>query len=375
MYKVFFKNKIVNLKKVLRYIFIYGFRKTYYKIITKYYLTKKYNLNQQTWYNKKSVSINADIAIIGCGTHSFSIIAPYLKKKNKNFLRACFDIDQNKSITMTKVFSGLYAPINFSEILLDKSIKTIIIASNHNSHADYAIQSLKHNKDIFIEKPHVTSFEQLNKLTSSIRKSNSRVFIGFNRPYSKAGKLIKEYLNKQVGSLMINWSIQGHKLNDNHWYYNPGEGGRAMGNLSHWSDMIYYLVDKNNINSCEIIPASHKNSKSDFIVSILFSDKSSAVISFSAKGSNLDGVSESLSIQKGDLICNMENFNKLTFKVNSKKIKINFNTRDLGHENNLNRIFSRNNGDTLKYIENSALLFLNIQKAIETQNIIRMEFI
>ena len=31
--------------------------------------------------------------------------------------------------------------------------------------------------------------------------------------------------------MMISWFIAGHNIDSDHWYFNPKEGGRVLGNL------------------------------------------------------------------------------------------------------------------------------------------------
>ena len=61
-----------------------------------------------------------------------------------------------------------------------------------------------------------------------MKKSKGKVRVGFNRPASRFGKLILEYLKKEEGSTMINWFVAGHEINPDHWYFHDKEGGRIL---------------------------------------------------------------------------------------------------------------------------------------------------
>ena len=49
-----------------------------------------------------------------------------------------------------------------------KKITTVFIASNHSSHAEYAVSCIEAGKDVHIEKPHVVSKQQLDFLCEAM---------------------------------------------------------------------------------------------------------------------------------------------------------------------------------------------------------------
>ena len=121
--------------------------------------------------------------------------------------------------------------------------------------------------------------------------------------------------------LMINWFIAGHEIPNDHWYFEEKEGGRVLGNLCHWTDLTLQLVNIKDAFPCTIFPATPINSKSDFVVSIIFADKSCASITFSAKGHTFEGVREILNIHKGNLLANITDFQTLSIEIVEKKIR------------------------------------------------------
>lgn len=104
----------------------------------------------------------------------------------------------------------------------------MFIASNYASHAEYVVACIEAGKHVHIEKPHVISQEQLDRLLVAMRQfPQSKVYLGFNRPRSRLFMQLQEVLARESGPLMINWFIAG----DDHWYFDAKEGGRLLGNL------------------------------------------------------------------------------------------------------------------------------------------------
>jgi predicted dehydrogenase len=81
------------------------------------------------------------VGIIGCGKYSYAVIAYYLRKNYGDVIRASYDIDKNKSASLFQDYNLKYYSEDYREILNDDKIGLIFIASNHASHADYAIEA------------------------------------------------------------------------------------------------------------------------------------------------------------------------------------------------------------------------------------------
>ncbi len=362
---------IYQITKLIRYIYANGFAKTYNKVLSKFLLNKKYNFANNIWYNSSQIKQTNKkiVAVIGCGNFTFSNICYFLKNYQREFLHSTFDINIDKAITTCKYYNGILATSDIKQILQNKEIKLAYIASNHSTHADYAVKLMKYGKHVHIEKPHVVSNKQLSLLMNEYAKKNSKIFLGFNRNQTKYTHLITDLIREEKGKTIINWFVIGHKINDNNWYYNKDEGGRILGNLCHWSDLTLNLIGLNNSFPCKVIPISESTDKSNFVLNLIFPDKSYAVISFSSLGEVIDGVKESLRLQKGNLLIYLEDFKTLKYFKKDTVKEIKLKKKQLGHKQNIVNSYvstiSNKEGETDEYIYKTAKLFLGIKEAFE----------
>jgi len=371
---------LFKIRKLYRYIKLYGIKRSLIKVKGQYHMKNNKSFEGKIFHNnncKNQKSSDRVIAIVGCGNFAYSNIAYYLFKKNKNFLRATYDIDKSKSLSLCENYNGLYASESINDIINDDCIKLVYIASNHYSHAIYAAQFISANKIVHIEKPHAVSYDQLSLLYKSYTENkNSQILLGFNRPKSKLFKILTSYLDKESGPLMINWFIAGHQIEDNHWYFDKKEGGRVLGNLCHWSDLILHIVKLDNCFPCVITSSNKENSKSDFVCSISFSDGSASTISFSAKGHTFEGVREILNVHKGNTLGMLKDFATLELDIIEKIIKKKLFFRDHGHKKNIlnsyNALF-KNNGEDIDYVMASGIFILAIRDSIETGQKVTVE--
>lgn len=366
-------NLSYKIKKFLRYVSLYGVSRTLVKVKSQYHMNKEYptppSINVKT--GKRHVGI------LGCGKFSFGNLAYYLRKNHGNVIKGAMDIDQNKAISLTTEYKACYYTVNEDEVINDPDINMIYVASNHATHAPYAIKAIEQGKHVHIEKPHAVSVEQLVDLCKAIKTSNSRINLGFNRPKSTLFQRLKKEFAEQPGELMINWFVAGHEIDPDHWYFADGEGGRVLGNLCHWTDLTLQLIPEENRFPVRIIPSRSKKSDCDISVTMVFGDGSIGTITFSAKGHTFEGVRETLNAHKGNVLAQLNDFKSLRLDNLDKKVKKTRIFRDHGHQSNVLTTYKlldpQNAGEPVEYIWNTGFLVLKVKEALETQKEVVIE--
>ena len=372
---------IFKVRKALRYVRLYGLGRTLVKVRGQYHMRAAQEFGGARWVNPRcgdSDNARRCVAIIGCGNYAYSNIAHYLAKADPKFLRCTYDHTKRRAVSVCGAYGGGFAVADWHEIVADPLVRIVFIASNHASHAEYAIACIEAGKHVHIEKPHVVNDDQLERLLDAMRRHpESKVFLGFNRPRSPLFRKLREFLDRQTGPLMINWFIAGHEIPPGHWYFKEQEGGRVLGNLCHWTDLTLHLVGFERAFPCTIVPATPAGAQSDFVVSVIFADRSCASITFSAKGHTFEGVRELLNVHRGDLLGSLSDFESLTVDVVEKKRKVRLLHRDHGHRANILHSFGGlapdgPPGEAARYIETTARFFLAIRRAIDTGRTIEL---
>jgi len=358
-----------RIRKVWRYLRLYGFTRTLNKVRSAYHMKKEYpELPIIAPRNNRG-----HVGMIGCGNFAYSTVAHYLKRNYGNVLRGTMDVDVTRAASLCETFKANYYTDDAARVIEDEAIDLVYIASNHASHAEYAIRALNSNKSVHIEKPPVVSDDQLRRLCLAMEASTGAVGLGYNRPRSKIGERIQSALDRESGPTMINWFIAAHELKDDHWYFKPEEGGRVLGNLCHWIDYSLSLIPVGSRFPVKITPATSKNYSSDFIVSFEFADSSLAVISMSSKGHTFEGVSERLSVHKGNTLVSMTDFSRLIVKRLHETSTMSPLFRDHGHEAAIIDSYEnvkRGKGFSTSEVWESANLMLRTREAVETGKVV-----
>ena len=367
-----------RLKKALRYVRLYGLGRTLIKTQGQYHMKKRYE--QLPEIKAEGRGGRQHVGLIGCGNFAFSNIAYYLKKNYGQVIRGAMDVDIHRAASLYEKYGASYYTDDAEKVLSDPGVDIIFIASNHASHAEYAIRALERGKSVHIEKPHVVSSDQLIRLCSAMLESKGKVALGFNRPNSSIGREIKRQLETQTGAAVFNWFIAGHAMPPDHWYFRAEEGGRVLGNLCHWTDFVFQMMTPERRYPIVIRPTRAQQSDCDIAVTYTFGDGSIAAITFSAKGHTFEGVRERFAAHRGNVLISMDDFKNLLVEVVDKKYVTSPLFRDHGHEKNIRNSYEMvrargeiRQGCAVSYVWETAQLFLKTREALEENRVITLE--
>jgi predicted dehydrogenase len=240
----------------------------------------------------------------------------------------------------------------------------VFIASNHASHTDYAIKCLDKGISVHIEKPISTTKSQAVALHEVMRRTEAKVYTGYNRPGSKLFQTLRQRSCQYNDKATINWFVEGHEIEEGHWYFSPDEGGRVLGNMTHWLDLSIELVGVKSSLPILVTSPSQDWLGSNFLVNLEFGDGSIATISFSTNGHAFEGVRERLNYQRGDLTAYLEDFQFLEIDDGNEKSKIKLRRRDHGHRANVINSLKLLDGEARDRVLLTSLLALAVNKAI-----------
>lgn len=326
-------NKKLLIKKVFRFVSIYGISRTLIKIIARMRLQIPFWLFlsfPNYFKNGKTVGF------IGCGQQTYSSLAFFLTRSTNFKIIWAYDIDQDAVKSMTKSY-GIKNTNSKGDLKNNVLPDIVYIASNHSTHTKYAIEYINKGCDVFIEKPISINLDQFNKLSNAVLSSNSNIYVGYNRPFSKAIRLLKSSITDFEKPFTLNCFVVGHLIEDDHWYRDPKEGSRIVSNLGHWIDLfvhIYYWSNRFpeylDINICY----SNENQISENIsVNIVspFNDLISLV--FSTRNEPFEGVNETINFQNANLTAKISDFRQIEIWKEDKYISNKYFPKDNGHRN------------------------------------------
>ena len=111
---------------------------------------------------------NLNVGVIGLGVGEQHIIG-FLKSNNVKSV-SIFDKDKKKINEIQKKYPLKKIYTNDTEMINDKEINVISIASYDNCHFKQVMMSLERNKHVFCEKPICQNYQELEKISKLLKK-------------------------------------------------------------------------------------------------------------------------------------------------------------------------------------------------------------
>jgi predicted dehydrogenase len=341
--------------KFWRFVTIYGVGRTVFKAAGRL----RVGLPSLSWRRAP-----ADIGLIGCGQFAFATIGYFLRQAFGRRIRACYDIDPQAQATLARAMHVAGQPADAQSLLADPALRTVYIASNHASHAGYAVSALARGLDVYVEKPVAVTHGQLAALTRAAAQSRGRVFAGYNRPFSGAvRRLRREIAIDPSGGFSMQCFVSGHQLAADHWYRRPDEGTRVCGNIGHWLDLFVHVLAWRSLPERLDISLTWADAREpdDNCTIAIASDRGDLFsIMLTSRCEPFEGINESIQLQHADTICKIDDFRRITVWRGERLATERFWPKDVGHRLAILQPFRREPARDWDEVVQSTLLMLHI---------------
>ena len=273
---------------------------------------------------------NTGIGLIGAGEYANRILLSAFDKAGANF-RTIVSNDGIGPAYVGRKYKFKKASTKLNSIIDDDLCSSVLITTRHNSHAEIVKKSLIAEKNIFVEKPLCLNKKELDEI-KSLHKKSQILMIGFNRRFAPLVIQLKKNLLKFVGKKAFIYTCNAGNLPSTHWLKDPKQGGRLIGEVCHFIDLLIFLCGNLIIDASCFHLDSQESFKDSFTINLKFSDGSIGTINYFENGSRAYP-KERIEVFCEGNIFRIDNFNKLKCwgNKNFKNIR-NFN-QDKGHVN------------------------------------------
>lgn len=231
-----------------------------------------------------------NIALVGAGGFATGMHLPNMEKlSNKYRLHCVVNRTGHKAKAVAEQYKASYATTDFQDVLNDKDVDLVLIATRHDSHADLALQALRAGKHVFVEKPLATNQKDLDAIKEFYADGCAGkpvLFTGFNRRFSKYAQEIRKHTEKRVNPLLIHYRMNAGFIPFDNWVHE--DGGRIIGECCHLIDLMTFLTGSRikSISVDSLMPANDSYSASDNkAITLGYHDGSIATIHYFAIGS------------------------------------------------------------------------------------------
>jgi predicted dehydrogenase/threonine dehydrogenase-like Zn-dependent dehydrogenase len=224
----------------------------------------------------------ANIGVIGAGNYASTMLLPFLKEE-ANLIGIATATGINAKDKAAK-FNFKYATTDYQEILSDPDIKTVVISTRHNQHARMVIDAINKDKNVYVEKPLAISIEELQNITKSFLQKKLILMVGYNRRYCSSIQYLKKQLKNDI-PYSVYYQVNAGFIPMDKWYQSPEQGGRIIGEVSHFIDTLQFLLDADPIEVfASSTPVGGMPEQDNTFITIKFRNGSTCVIAYLADG-------------------------------------------------------------------------------------------
>lgn len=229
-----------------------------------------------------------NVGLIGAGNFAQSTLMPIVRDMANLNLTTIVDTNAAKSFGISHQYGAARVLVNDTELALYDHVDAVLIASPHKYHADQALRALSQGKAVFLEKPMVTDFDQLEHFKVFLKNNPSIPFcVDYNRSFAPFITKIKRAIAQRSSPLVIHYRMNVGFIPKEDWTKAESGAGRLIGEACHIFDLFCFLTEsKPRSVSVEALQSSYDNlfPTDNFSVQISFNDGSICSLLYTSLG-------------------------------------------------------------------------------------------
>lgn len=258
------------------------------------------------------------IAVIGAGSFAKGMHLPNLIELKSHYqLRAIVSRTGHNAASVGKRFGADYCATDYREVLDDKDIDAVVIATRHDTHASIALEALRAGKHVLLEKPLALQEKELAAIEAFFAEGSGPkpvLLTGFNRRFSPYAQRIADLIGKRSNPVIMNYRMNAGYIPLDHWVHSSEGGGRNRGEACHIYDLFTFFSDARvtKVHASAIASESGYYAASDNFVTVAsFEDGSVATLTYTALGSS-EFPKETMDIFVDGMVISLDDYRRMS---------------------------------------------------------------
>ena len=214
------------------------------------YQVEQGGISERTLTLKDAIKYHPNDAIIGAigaGNYAGRVLLPAFKNTGARLK----SIATSQGVSGTHHGKKLGFELNTTDsdgLFSDSEINTVVIATQHNTHARFVVQALEAGKNVFVEKPLALKQEQLDQIDIAYKAAHDRgdapqLMVGFNRRFAPLMQRLKKQVSKSTEPMSIIYTCNAGAIPMDTWIQDiEAGGGRIIGEACHFIDIARFLT-------------------------------------------------------------------------------------------------------------------------------------
>jgi polar amino acid transport system substrate-binding protein len=280
------------------------------------------------------------LGVIGAGDYAKSMLLPNFKTAGAEF-QAIATASGVTARSVGEQYGFRFCASGAAEVINDAAVNLVIIATRHSSHADLARQALAAGKHVFVEKPLALNDQELAEVLAATA-SGGELMVGFNRRFSPLVRQASEFFKNRQFPLSINYRVNAGRVSANHWVHDANEGGRIIGEVCHFIDLVHFITGSLTTRAFAEAVAGRSSEAIDedsVFVTLRCADGSNASIAYLSEGDKALA-KERIEIFGGGKSFMIDDFRSATVYENGREKTTRLREQDKGQRDEIRTVMS-----------------------------------
>lgn len=256
------------------------------------------------------------LGFVGAGNYAARVLIPAFKAAGAQLHSISTSGGINSVIHGSK--GGFAQATTDTDALINNpALNTVVVVTQHNSHARFVAKALAAGKHVFVEKPLAITLPELAEVEQAYQQSagQSVLMVGFNRRFSPQVQKMKALLTPVQEPKSFIMTMNAGAIPADHWTQDPQVGGgRIIGEACHFIDLMRYLAGSEiiSVQARRMGDNPHQAITEDKAAIMLgFADGSFGTIHYYANGA-ASLPKERIEVFAAGRVLQLDNFRKLT---------------------------------------------------------------
>ena len=222
------------------------------------------------------------VGFIGAGHFARRVLIPAFKRCGAK-LQVVATASGLSACHAARQFDFAQSTTDPESVLHNDDVDAVVVATRHDSHAQFVCQALEAGKHVFVEKPLALNHDELDRIVRTFEShgqsaggfaqkrgqspsmlegsiqgpdsvggqspflgkallGSSLLMVGFNRRFSPHAQKIAALLNEFAEPKTFIMTVNAGAIPDDHWLHDPRlGGGRIIGEGCHFIDLVRFL--------------------------------------------------------------------------------------------------------------------------------------
>ena len=193
-----------------------------------------------------------NLGVIGCGNMCKAHLAsvggqlPSISEELRPFaeqikLKGLCDADVAKAEGHREAYGGEYVTDDPERIFSDPEIDAVLIATWHDTHAEYSVRALDSGKHVLIEKPMAMTEQECDEILAAEERSGLNYMVAFRCRFAKGARDVRREIPNPDN--IIAHARTGGIWGEGIWAQDPIKGGgQILSQGCHIVDLMFWLA-------------------------------------------------------------------------------------------------------------------------------------